>query len=81
METCRLPPSLKTIGCKWVIRRKLKPDGFTEKFKARLVVKGLKQKEDIDFFNTFSLVTKVISIRLLITIAAIHNLMIHQMEI
>ena len=76
-----LPPSCKKIGCKWVLRRKLKPDRSIEKFKARLAAKGFKQKEDIDFFDTFSLVTKVTSIRLLIAIAAIHNLMIHQMDV
>ena len=76
-----LPPGCKTIGCKWVLGRKLKPNGSIEKFKARLVTKGFKQKEDIDFFVTFSLVTKVTSIRLLIVIAAIHNLMIHQMDV
>ena len=82
METCRCkPPGFKTIGCKWVLRRKLKPDGTIEKFKARLVAKGFKQKEDIDFFDTFSPVTKITSIRLLIAIAAIYNLMVHQMNV
>jgi hypothetical protein len=76
-----LPLGCKTIGCKWVLRRKLKPDGTIEKFKARLAAKGFKQKEDIDFFDTFSPVTKIIYIRLLIAIAAIYNLMIHQMDI
>jgi hypothetical protein len=76
-----LPPDCKTIGCKWVLRRKLKPDETIEKFKARLVAKGFKQKEDIDFFDTFSPVTKITSIRLLIAIAAIYNLMIHQMDV
>jgi hypothetical protein len=76
-----LPPGCKTIGCKWVLRRKLKSDGAIEKFKAKLVAKGFKQKEDIDFFDTFSPVTKITSIRLLIAIAAIYNLMIHQMDV
>ena len=76
-----LPLGCKTIGCKWVLRKKLKPDGTIEKFKARLVAKGFKQKEDIDFFATFSPVTKITSIRLLIAIVAIYNLMIHQMDI
>jgi hypothetical protein len=72
-----LPPGCKTIGCKI----KLKPDGTIEKFKARLVAKGFKQKEDIDFFDTFSPVTKITSIRLFIAIAAIYNLMIHQIDV
>ena len=76
-----LPPGCKTIGCKWILRRKLKPDGTIEKFKARVVAKGFKQKEDIDFFDIFSPVTKITSIRLLIAIAAIYNLMIHQMDV
>ena len=33
------------------------------------IAKGFKQKEDIDFFDTFSLVTKVTSIILFIVIA------------
>ena len=66
-----LPPGCKTIGCKWVLRRKLKPDESIKKFKAMLVAKGFKQKEDIDFFDTFSPLTKVTSIRLLIDIATV----------
>ena len=64
-----------------VLRRKLKSDETIEKFKTRLVAKGFKQKEDIDFFDTFSPVTKITFIRLLIAIAAIYNLMIHQMNV
>ena len=37
-----LPSGYKTIGCKWVLRKKLKPDGSIDKFKARLVAKGFK---------------------------------------
>ena len=69
-----LPPGCKTIGCKWVLRKKLKPNGSIDKFKARLVAKGFKQKANLDFFDTFSLVTRITSIRLLIAITAIFYL-------
>ena len=45
-----LPPSCKTIACKWVFRKKLKPDRSIDKFRAGLVAKGFKQKADLDFF-------------------------------
>ena len=81
MEISRSSPDCKTIGCKWVLRKKLKPDGSIDKFKARLVAKGFKQKADLDFFDTFSPVTRITSIRLLIVIAAIFDLKIHQMDV
>ena len=76
-----LSPGCKTIGCKWVLRKKLKPNGSIDKFKARLVAKGFKQKSDLDFFDTFYPVTRITSIRLLIAIAAIFDLKIHQMDV
>ena len=60
-----LPPGYKAIGCKWVLREKLKLNGSIDKFKARLVAKGFKQKADLDFFDTFSPITRITSIRLL----------------
>ena len=76
-----LPSGCKIIGCKWVLRKNLKPDGSIDKFKARLVAKGFKQKADLDFFDTFFLVTRITSIRLLIAIAAIFYLKIHQNDV
>ena len=77
-----LPSGCKIIGCNWVLRKQLKPDGSIDKFKVRLVAKGFKQKVDLDFFDTFSPVTRIISIRLLIAIAAaIFDLKIHQMDV
>ena len=74
-------PHCKSIGCKWVLKKKLKPDGTIDKYKARLVAKGFKQKENIDFFDTFSPVTRITSIQVLISLAFIHNLLIHQMDV
>ena len=58
----------------------MRPDNTIEKFKARLVV-GYSQKKGIDYFDTYSPVTKVATIRSLIAIAAIHGLVIHQMDL
>ena len=38
-EIVNLPLNAKTIGCKWIFKRKLKPYGSIEKYKARLVAK------------------------------------------
>ena len=73
-ELVNLPPSSKPIGCKWTFKGKLNVDGTIDKYKARLVGKGHKQKEGLDFFNTYSSVTRITSIRLVIAIAAIYNL-------
>ena len=40
----------------------MKADGTIDKYKARLVVKGFKQKEGLDYFDTYSLVTRITSI-------------------
>ena len=76
-----LPSGCKTIDCKWVLRKKLKPDGSIDKYKARLVAKGFKQLEGLEFFDTFSPVSRITSIRLLVDIAAIFYLQIHQMNV
>ncbi|GJR98043.1 zinc finger, CCHC-type containing protein [Tanacetum coccineum] len=76
-----LPPGCKPLGCKWIFKRKLKVDGTVEKFKARLVIQSFKQKSEIDYFDTYALVTRISTIRLLIDMASIHNLFIHQMYV
>ena len=76
-----LPPGNKAIGCKWVFKRKLKSDGSIDKYKARLVAKGFTQKKGLDYFDTYSPVSSITTIRILIALASIHNLVIHQMDV
>ena len=59
----------------------MKPDGSIDKYKARLVIKGYRQKEGLDYFDTYSLVIRITSIRLVLAIAAIRNLQAHQMDV
>ncbi|GJW54778.1 zinc finger, CCHC-type containing protein [Tanacetum coccineum] len=76
-----LPPGCRPLGCKWIFKRKLKVDGTVEKFKARLVIQDFKQKSGIDYFDTYAPVARISTIRLLIAMASIHNLIIHQMDV
>ncbi|WKA09025.1 hypothetical protein VitviT2T_026704 [Vitis vinifera] len=80
-ELVDLPPGAKTIGCKWIFKRKLKQDGSIEKYKAHSVAKGFKQRNDVDYFDTFAPVTRIASIRVLFTLTSFHNLVIHQMDV
>ena len=80
-ELVDLPPGSKPLGYKWIFKKKMKADGSIDKCKARLVIKGYKQKEGLDYFDTYSPVTRISSILMLIAIAAIHNLEIHQMDV
>ena len=75
-----LPPGNKPLQCKWIFKRKMKADGGIDKYKARLAVKGYKQREGLDYFDTYSPVTRITSIRMLIAIAEVYKLEIHQMD-
>ncbi|XP_019256415.1 PREDICTED: uncharacterized protein LOC109234819 [Nicotiana attenuata] len=69
-----LPKGCKPISSKWIFKKKLRPDGTIEKYKAILVITGFNQKKDIDYYDTYSPVTKIATIRTLVAVAAIHNL-------
>nr|GEV23882.1 zinc finger, CCHC-type [Tanacetum cinerariifolium] len=61
-------------------KEKMKVDGTIDKFMARLIIQGFRQKEGIDYFDTYAPVAHITTIRLLLALAAIHNLVVHQMD-
>ncbi|KAK4407831.1 Retrovirus-related Pol polyprotein from transposon RE2 [Sesamum angolense] len=76
-----LPPGCNTIGCKWIFKKKLKPDGSVDKFKIRLVAKDFEKKDGVDYFDTYSPIARLTTIRVLIALASMYNLPIHQMDV
>jgi hypothetical protein len=71
----------KPIGCKWMFKKKLRPNGTIERHKVRLVAKGYTQKEGEVFFDTYSHVAQLTIIRVLLSLAASHGLIIHQIDL
>ncbi|GJY40570.1 retrovirus-related pol polyprotein from transposon TNT 1-94 [Tanacetum coccineum] len=80
-ELVDLPPGCKPLGYKWIFKKKMKADGTVDKYKARVVIQGFRQREGLDYFDTYSPVTRITSIRMIIAIAALRNLEIHQMDV
>jgi hypothetical protein len=59
----------------------MKVDGSYNKYNIRLIVKGYKQKEGLDYFDIYSPIIRITSIHMLIVIAALNNLKIHQIDV
>ncbi|XP_073261291.1 uncharacterized protein [Populus alba] len=63
------------------IATKLQADGSVERHKARLVAQGFFQKHGIDFDATFSPVVRPAIVRIILTLAAMHNWALHQLDV
>jgi hypothetical protein len=75
------PYGYKPVGCKWVFKKKLMLDGTVDKYKVNLVAKGYTQNEDEDFFDTYSPVTRLTTIHVLLSLTTSHGLLVHQMDV
>jgi hypothetical protein len=80
-EVVERPYGCKPIGSKWVFKKKLRHDGTIERYKARLVIKVYSQKEGEDFFDTYSPMARLTTIHVLLSLAASHGLLVHQMDV
>jgi len=68
------------IGCKWIYKRKINPDGSTQ-YKARLVIKGYEQKEGIDYDENYVPVSKMVTFRLILVLAAQYGWDVDHMDV
>ena len=60
---------------------KVNSDGSIARLKSRLVAKGYAQTYDVDYYDTFSLLVKMTSVRFFIFLATTYNWDLHQLDI
>ena len=80
MQRLNVPKGQKVLTSKLVFRTKRNQAGEITRYKVRWVVKGYQQKKGRDFDQTFARVYKSVTWKLAITMAALFNLKVEQMD-
>jgi len=80
-ELTKLTKGKQAIEVKWVYKTKCNAEGKVDKHKARLVVKSSMQKHGIDYEETFALVARMETVRVVLAVAAQYKLQVHQMDV
>lgn len=75
------PPKAHVIDSKWVYKTKSSEDGSKGTQKARFVARGFSQKEGIEYDETWSPVTRMTSIRTVLSLAASEDWELHNMDV
>jgi len=75
------PLQKNIIGTKWVFRNKLNEQGEVIRNKSRHVAQGYSQQEDIDYTETFAPVARLEAIKLLLSYAVNHGIILYQMDV
>ena len=53
------PEGIVPIGCKWIFKKNIGVDVQDDTFQARLVAKGYRQRQGVDYDETFVLVAMI----------------------
>ena len=76
-----IPKEREVVSLKWIYKIKLNQEGDIQKHKARLVARGFTQKPGIDFYETFSPVDRLETIRTVIVVAVQKKWKIFQLDV
>ena len=76
-----LPADKSPIGCRWVYTVKIGSDGGVYCLRACLIAKAYTQIYGSDFYDTFSPIAKMTSIRLLFSMVAMRSWLLYQLDI
>lgn len=66
---------------KWVFKNKLNSDGSLAKRKARIMANGMWQHDGLDYDQTFFLIIKLVSMRLILSLTVHHDWKLHQLDV
>ena len=75
-----LPSGKSPVGYRWVYTVKISPDGRVDRCKSCLVAKRYTQIYGSDYYDTFSPVAKMASVRLLLFMVAISSWPLYQLD-
>nr|GFC92682.1 retrovirus-related Pol polyprotein from transposon TNT 1-94 [Tanacetum cinerariifolium] len=75
------PDKVMVITLKWIFKVKLDELGGILKNKARLVARGYRQEEGIDFEESFAPVARIEAIRIFLAYAPQKNMVVYQMDV
>jgi hypothetical protein len=75
------PPGTNVVTGKWLFRHKLTSDGSLDRYKACWVLRSFTQRLGVDYDETFSLVVKFATVRVVLSLALSHDWVIHQLDV
>ncbi|CAI7813898.1 unnamed protein product [Closterium sp. NIES-54] len=73
------PPGANIVSGMWIFRVK-RPPGSPPAFKARYVARGFSQRQEVDFFQTFSPIPKMTTLRVLLHVATQRDYEVHSLD-
>ena len=77
----RAPAGARVFPSKFVLKVKRTSDGTVERYKARLVLLGHLQRENIDYFETYAPVVDFTAVRIALVLASFKNMSIHHLDV